>query len=233
MWRAARRPHTSPSSSDVLANRFAPCKSVQETSPTPYSRSTVERPPLVHPDTAAEIVGRRHHRHKVGADVQSIGQRPFPDRREVGENLFAVDIRTEVQKDICHAFGQHLAVNRAGDHVARRQIFPLRRMILHEWLTVPVNQPRPRPSHSLGDQKMNLALEIEGSRMKLNEFSVYHARTCATPSPNRLPRASWIGRPQIVLAQSTGCQHGKFGQSRFTCPLARSNRYAPTQDWRS
>ena len=111
MWRAARRPLTSPSNSDVLANRFAPCKPVQETSPTPDSRSTVERPPLVHPDTAAEIMGRRHDRHKVGADVQSIGQRPFPDRREVGENLFAVDIRTEVQKDICHAFGQHLAVN--------------------------------------------------------------------------------------------------------------------------
>ena len=66
---------------------------------------------------------------------------------------------------------------------------------------------------------MNLALEIKGSPIELDEFNVYDAR--AGPIRHRQtvsPRASWIGRAQIDLAQSTGCQHGKFGQSPFHLP---------------
>ena len=109
--------------------------------------------PLVHPDTAAEIVGRRHHRHKVRADVHPIGQRPLPDRWEVGETSSRSICELRSRKTFVTPLDNISPVNRAGDHIARRQIFPLRRMVLHEWLTAPVNQPRSRPSHSLGDQK--------------------------------------------------------------------------------
>ena len=67
---AARAPNTSPSSSELLASRLAPCTPVQATSPAANSprdrRAAVE----VGLDAAHDVVRGRAHRNPIGRQIE-------------------------------------------------------------------------------------------------------------------------------------------------------------------
>ena len=78
----ARAPNTSPSSSELLARRLAPCTPVQATSPAANRLSTDVRPSQVGLDAAHHVVGGRADRNRIGGQIEPDAAARLRDRRK-------------------------------------------------------------------------------------------------------------------------------------------------------
>ncbi len=136
---AARAPKTSPSSSELLARRLAPCTRVHATSPAANRPGDARAARQVGVDAAAQIVGRGTHRQPIARKVEP---GPRAGLRDAGKSMCR-PVRIEVRERQVHgaagAFG--LAHHRGGHHIARREIAPAV-VSRHERLAVAVDQAR-------------------------------------------------------------------------------------------
>ena len=211
---AERCPQTRPSSSDVLASRFAPCRPEQATSPTAYRRPTVGRPVLVDPDAAAGVVRSRHHRQQVARDVDAVLEAAAVHLRELGADALRRHVAGDVEVHVGHAQTQHLGVDAARDHVARREVAPLGVVALHERLAFLVHQPRAGATDGFRDQEARRVAVVERGRVELDVLGVDHARTGAVGHGETVAaRAGRVGGAQEDLAEAAGGEQRGAGQA--------------------
>ena len=85
----ALAPKTTPSSSELLARRFAPCTPVQATSPAAKKRAQVGAPVQVRPHAAHRVVRGRVNRRRVFGQVHAVLQAGFVDPRKARADQIA------------------------------------------------------------------------------------------------------------------------------------------------
>ncbi len=146
--RAASRPKTTRSSSELDPRRLAPCTDTQAASPTAMSPGTTASAPAVARDhlavhiagnAAHVVVNRGQHRDRLlgdidsGEDARGLGDagQPLLDDRRTQVLQMQIDVVLELADAAALA---NLDGHRAADHVARRQILGVRRIALHEAL---------------------------------------------------------------------------------------------------
>ena len=96
-------------------------------------------------------------------------------------------------------------MNRARNDIARRKIFPLRRIALHERTQIGRQQHAAFTTNSFADQQTFSARSSQRRRMKLNVFSVCDPRSGSMGHRQAITaRADWICRVSINPSQSAG-----------------------------
>ena len=117
---AARAPNTSPSSSELLARRLAPCTRVHATSPAANRPGDRRAPGEVGVDAAAHVVRRRADRQQVARRSRARPAAGVGDAGKTRAHPRRVQVRQRQIDRAPGAFG--LAHHRGGDDVARREI---------------------------------------------------------------------------------------------------------------
>ena len=152
---AARAPKTSPSSSELLASRLAPCTPVQATSPAAIQSRHRGAPRQVGGHAAHHVVRRRRHRNRgrgPGRD-RARGRRP----RSSGSGACTHAGVEVLERQVDRAAGPGLlAHDRARHQIARGQLAG-RLVAGHEPLAVGVEQPRAFAAQRLGQQEARRA----------------------------------------------------------------------------
>ena len=90
-----------------------------------------------------------HHRRQVASDVDTIFFAALIDGGKMVENFGGGDVGRQVEIDIAYASFQHFLVNAAGHHIARGQVLPFWRILLHEGLAIGIAQASARPAYRL------------------------------------------------------------------------------------
>ena len=122
------------------------------------------------------------------------------------------DVGREVEVHVLHAAREHLGVDAARHHVARREVLPLRVVTVHERPAPLVHQPRAGAADRLGDQEAGRVAVIERRRVELHVLGVDHARAGAVGHREPVAaRAGRVGRAQVDLPEAAG---GEYGRAR-------------------
>ena len=122
MARPARAPNTTPSSSELLARRFAPWTPFDATSPAANRRGMAVAPSRSVRDTAHGVVRRRGHRGGLLLQVHAVFEARLVDARETARHKALLTMR-QVEKNVRRVRPPHLGPDGARHHVARRQFF--------------------------------------------------------------------------------------------------------------
>ena len=150
MAAAARAPNTSPSSSELLASRLAPCTPVQATSPAANSLGDRCAAVEVGVHAAAHVVRGRADRQARRARGRA--RRRGRSRRCRGIAHAPRPRRDAPATDTPAPGPRRLADHRRGDDVARRQL-AARVVPRHEALAVGVQQPGAFAAHRLPETR--------------------------------------------------------------------------------
>ncbi len=122
-------------------------------------------------------------------------------------------VRRQIEQDVRVAVRLHLMMDGAGDHIARRQILPVGRILGHERPAVGREQHAALAAHRLADQEAFRAGRSQRGRVKLDVLGVDDARTRATGERQPITaRAGRVGRVAVDATQPAGRQHGRGGQ---------------------
>ena len=90
---AARAPNTSPSSSELLASRLAPCTPVQATSPAANRPGDRRAAVEVGFDAAHDVVRRRAHRNAIAREIEAGVRARLRDGRKAAPDELRVEMR--------------------------------------------------------------------------------------------------------------------------------------------
>ena len=102
----------------------------------------------------------------------------------------------------------------ARDHVARREVLPLRVVALHERHAPLVHQPRAGAAHRLGDQEARRIAVVERGRVELDVLGVDDPRAGAIGHGEAVAAgAHRVGRAQEDLAEPARGQHRRAGEA--------------------
>ena len=130
-------------------------------------------------DAAHVVMHRRQHRYRLPGDVHA---RENPRRLGDARQALLDDLRAEVLEMQVNVIGlgpdaaalANLDGHRAADHVARRQVFGIRRVALHEALAVGIGEIAAFAARAFGDQA---ARTIDTRRVELHELHVLQRQT--------------------------------------------------------
>ena len=178
---AARAPNTSPSSSELLARRLAPCTPVQATSPAAYSPGTVGAAPQVGLDAAHDVVRRGSDGNQVAREVQPDRTAGGRRRREPRMHRLGIEVP---QREINRLSRPAALVDDgAGDAVAWRQVAG-RVVARGERLAGRVDQPRPLAAQRLRQQRAG------GARARRARSDETARTPCPPPARRRSTRGT-------------------------------------------
>ncbi len=151
----------------------------------------------------------RRHRNRLDAGIQARRHAGGEDGRK-GFGEFVTDRFAGVQEGALA--GGQLAVDGAGDHVARRQLGAL--MIAgHEGVTVAVDQLGAFPAQGLGGQGGGVAPDVDGRGVELHELGIGDAGAGGGGQRQALADGRGrIGGHCIEAAQPSGRQDGRGRQ---------------------
>ena len=182
IWRPARRPNTSRSTSEFVPSRFAPWTDTQAASPAAYSpghdgaRRVARDPRMqVGRDAAHRVVGGGLDRHRLGERLDALVD--AGEVGDVGQLLLddlapqVADVEVDVVLAVDPAARADLLVDRPADHVARRQLHERRGVALHEPLALAVEEDAALAARRLGEQDADAD---DAGRVELVELHVLH-----------------------------------------------------------
>ena len=122
-------------------------------------------------------------------------------------------VRGDIEQHMRVAVRFHLVMDGPRHHIARGQVFPLRRIIGHEGAPVGREQHAALAAHRLADQEAFGARHGQGGGMELHVFGVDDARPGAMGHGQPVAaRADRVGGVAIDAPQPAGRQHGRRGQ---------------------
>ena len=114
---------------------------------------------------------------------------------------------------------QHLLMDAARDHIARREVSPFRRVALHERNAVCIHQTRTRAAHRFRNQQIGCVEVVKCRWMKLDELHIDHPRLGALGHGHAVAtRAGRVRRPQKDLPQPAGRQDRRARQTALDLP---------------
>ena len=161
---------------------------------------------------AAGIMLRRDDRDRLGRDVDAEPEQLFVDVGEVRLHELGLAV-ADVEVDVIEPVALDLAVDRAGDDVARRKLGALV-IIGHE--AVPglgIGQHPALAAHRLGDEEILDRQIVEAGRVELHEFHVRHAAAGAPRHRDPVAgRAARRGRIEIGAPRPAGGEDGGAGE---------------------
>ena len=173
--------------------------------PQPWQRRTALR---VRSDAAHVIMGGRCYRNHLAHRIDSAGHAGCIDGGKVIREIRA-DGGPAIQEHILS--GQNLAVNGAGNNVARRQfgVIVYRR---HEAFAARIDQHRAFTAQRFGCQRRGITPTGNCGGMKLHEFRIGNHRPGARRHAQAFAaRFQRIGGDGIECAQAAGGQHDGTG----------------------
>jgi hypothetical protein len=139
------------------------------------------------------------------------------DVREMLDHELRVAV-ADVEVDVVEAEPLDLMVDRAGDHVARRELGALVE-VRHEAVAGPRELQVPAlAAHRLGDQEVLDLQIVEAGRVELHDL---HVGDAAARPPRHgdavAGRAARRGREEVGAARAAGREHGRAGGEQLTC----------------